>query len=224
MERMLEALKDFVVERHRMVEEQLRQHGINDPHVLAVFESVPRHLFVPEISRPWAYADSALQLSSGQTISQPFVVALMTQALHLTGSERVLEVGTGSGYQAAILSQLAAEVYTIEFIPELAESAERLLTELGLTNIHVHVGDGSKGWPPSAPYDAILVAAAAPQVPSPLLEQLSENGRLIIPVGGQGTQSLELWRREKGAFERKALIPVAFVPLRGEHGWAGNRS
>ena len=211
--------KDFVVERHRMVEEQLRPRGIDDPRVLAVVESTPRHLFVPEESHPWAYADSALQIGFGQTISQPFVVALMTQALRLTGSERVLEVGAGSGYQAAILAQLAAEVHTVEFIPELAERATRTLAELGLTNVHVHSGDGSDGWPASAPYDAILVAAAAPHIPPPLLEQLAENGRMILPVGGHGYQNLELWRREPGAFEHEAIIPVCFVPLRGKHGW-----
>lgn len=222
MDRLSEALKDFTAERHRMVEEQLRSHGIHDERVLAAFESIPRHLFVPEESRPWAYADSALQLSCGQTISQPFIVGLMTQALYLTGSERVLEVGAGSGYQAAILSQLAREVHTIEFIPELAERAAHTLTELGLGNVHIHAGDGSQGWPPSAPYDAILVAAAAPQVPQPLLDQLSENGRLILPIGGQGVQSLQLWRRDKENFEHKGMIPVVFVPLRGKYGWARN--
>jgi protein-L-isoaspartate(D-aspartate) O-methyltransferase len=223
MNRWSEALKDFVIERHRMVEEQLRSHGINDPRVLAAFESTPRHLFVSEEIRPLAYDDSALLLSCGQSISQPFIVALMTQSLRLTGSERVLEVGAGSGYQAAILAQLAREVHTIEFIPELAERAAHRLAELELTNVHVHSGDGSQGWPPSAPYDAILVAAAAPQVPHPLLEQLAENGRLILPVGKQKTQVLELWQREKGKFERRTLIPVAFVPLLGKYGWNRER-
>jgi protein-L-isoaspartate(D-aspartate) O-methyltransferase len=130
-------------------------------------------------------------------------------------------VGTGSGYQAAILSQLAGEVHTIEFIPELAERAAHTFCELGLSNVHVHIGDSSQGWMPSAPYDAILIAAAAPQVPQPLLEQLAESGRLILPVGGQGSQRLELWRREKEKLERTVLIPVAFVPLRGKHGWGG---
>jgi protein-L-isoaspartate(D-aspartate) O-methyltransferase len=187
---------------------------------LAAFESIPRHLFVPEASRPWAYSDSALQLDFGQSISQPFIVALMTQALHLTGYERVLEVGTGSGYQAAILSQLAKEVHTIEFIPELAEHAAQTLAELGLSNVHVHTGDGSQGWAPSAPYDAILVAAAAPHTPQPLMDQLADGGRLILPVGGQGAQSLQLWLRNGEAFKHKILIPVAFVLLRGKHGWA----
>jgi protein-L-isoaspartate(D-aspartate) O-methyltransferase len=210
---------DFVVERHRMVEEQLCPRGIDDPRVLAVFESTPRHLFVPEESRPWAYADSPQQIGFGQTISQPFIVALMTQLLHLSGSERVLEVGAGSGYQAAILAQLAAEVHTVEFIPELAERATCTLAGLGLANVHVHSGDGSDGWLACAPYDAILVAAAAPRVPPPLLEQLAAYGRLILPVGRYGDQELQLWQREPGAFEYKAIIPVAFVPLRGKHGW-----
>jgi protein-L-isoaspartate(D-aspartate) O-methyltransferase len=219
---MSEPLKDFAVERRRMVAEQLRSRGINDARVLAVFESTPRQLFIPEESQPWAYADAPQQIGFGQTISQPYIVALMTQLLNLTGSERVLEVGAGSGYQAAILAQLAMEVHTVEFIPELAERAARTLAELGLGNVHVHSGDGSQGWPPSAPYDAILVAAAAPQVPPPLLEQLAENGRMIIPVGRHGYQALELWRREQGTLEHKSILPVAFVPLRGRHGWAMN--
>ena len=217
---MPEPLKDFAVERHRMVEEQLRPRGIDDPRVLAVVESTPRHLFVPEESHPWAYADAPQQIGFGQTISQPYIVALMTQLLKLTGSERVLEVGAGSGYQAAILSQLAAEVETVELIPELAERAARTLAELGLDNVHVHSGDGSEGWAPSAPYDDILVAAAAPQVPPPLLEQLALHGRMILPVGRHGYQGLELWRREQETFEHEAILPVAFVPLRGKHGWA----
>lgn len=217
---MPEPLKDFTVERHRMVEEQLRPRGINDPRVLAAFESTPRQLFIPEESHFWAYADSPQPIGFGQTISQPYIVALMTQLLHLTGSERVLEVGTGSGYQAAILSQLAAEVQTVELIPELAERAARTLAELGLDNVHVHSGDGSDGWAPSAPYDAILVAAAAPQVPPPLLEQLALHGRMVLPVGNHGYQGLELWRREAGAFEHETILPVTFVPLRGKHGWA----
>jgi protein-L-isoaspartate(D-aspartate) O-methyltransferase len=214
-----ELLTDFAGERQRMVEEQLCPRGIDDPRVLAVFESTPRHLFVPEESRPWAYADSPQSIGFGQTISQPFIVALMTQLLHLTGSERVLEVGAGSGYQAAILAQLVADVDTVEFIPELAERAACTLAELGLDNVHVHSGDGSEGWPACAPYDAILVAAAAPHVPPPLLEQLAAHGRLILPVGRHGTQELQLWQREQGTFEHKAIIPVAFVPLHGRHGW-----
>jgi protein-L-isoaspartate(D-aspartate) O-methyltransferase len=221
---MPESMKDFTAERRRMVEEQLRPRGIDDPRVLAVFEATPRHLFIPEESRPWAYADSPQPIGFGQTISQPFIVALMTQFLYLTGSERVLEVGAGSGYQAAILAGLTAEVHTVELIPELAERATRTLADLGLGNVHVHSGDGSIGWPASAPYDAILVAAAAPQVPPPLLEQLAARGRLILPVGRHGTQELELWRREQGAFEYETILSVCFVPLRGKHGWARNES
>ncbi len=205
-----------------MVAEQLRPRGIDDPRLLAVFEATPRHRFIPGESLPWAYADSPLSIGFGQTISQPFIVALMTQLLGLTGTERVLEVGTGSGYQAAILVQLAAEVDTVEFIPELAERATRTLVELGLGNVRVHRGDGSVGWPESAPYDAILVAAAAPQVPPPLLEQLALGGRLVLPVGRGGYQELELWRRKPDGFEHEAILPVAFVPLRGRHGLPGD--
>ena len=164
----------LVDERYRMVDEQLRMRGIQDGRVLAAFRSVPRHLFVPEESRPWAYADCPQPIGYGQTISQPYVTALMTESLRLAGSERILEVGTGSGYQTAILAHLAAEVHTIEIIPELAERAARTFAELGLTNIHSHIGDGSLGWPESALYDAILVAAAAPDVPQLLLDQLAE--------------------------------------------------
>lgn len=202
-----------------MVAEQLRPRGIHDPRVLAAFESIPRHLFVPPEYQPWAYNDSPQPIGHDQTISQPYIVALMSERLTLTGSERVLEVGTGSGYQAAILSKLAAEVHTVELLPELAERAHRTLEALGLTNVHVHCADGSQGWPQSAPYQAILVAAAAPKVPQPLLEQLAEGGRLILPVGARGFQRLELWRREGSAFSSEEILPVAFVLLRGKHGW-----
>lgn len=211
--------RKFVHERFRMVDEQLRMRGIQDPRVLAVYKLIPRHLFVPKESRPWAYADCPQPIGFGQTISQPYVTALMSESLHLTGPERVLEVGTGSGYQTAILSQLSAEVHTIEIIPELAERAARTFIELGLTNIHSHIGDGSQGWPESAPYDAILVAAAAPRVPALLLDQLAEGGRMILPIGARGGQQLELWRREQGGFEHEVILLVAFVPLRGKDGW-----
>jgi protein-L-isoaspartate(D-aspartate) O-methyltransferase len=210
---------DFAEERRRMVDDQLVRRGIHDPRLLAAFESVPRHLFLPEAERIWAYADSAQPIGHEQTISQPYIVALMTQALCLTGSERVLEVGTGSGYQAAILAQLAVEIHTIELIPELAEGAARMLADLGLVNVYVHVGDGSLGWPEAMPYDAILVAAAAPRVPQPLLDQLTDGGRLVIPVGAQGYQQLELWQRHGTKYAHETLLSVAFVPLRGKHGW-----
>lgn len=209
---------DFLEQRRLMVERQLRGHGIRDRRVLEAFESIPRHLFVPEESREWAYEDHPLPIGFQQTISQPFIVAYMTQLLDLTGSERVLEVGTGSGYQAAILSALAAEVHTIEMIPELAERAAKTLAELGITNVFIHLGDGSQGWSEAAPYDAILVSAAAQRVPKPLLDQLSVDGRMILPVGKAGYQELEFWRRDGEDFSHETLLPVAFVPLVGKDG------
>ena len=211
-------LQKFPEERKWMVMHQLRAHGINEARVLAAFESIPRHLFVPESSRQWAYNDRPHLIGFGQTISQPFIVAYMTQVLELTGMERVLEVGTGSGYQAAILSRLAREVHTIELIPTLAERAARTLADLGVTNVFVHIGDGSQGWTESTPYDAIIVSAAAPRVPKPLLNQLTDHGRMILPVGESGFQKLELWQREGDSSSYKTLLPVAFVPLREEDG------
>ena len=211
--------EEYSQERKRMVVEQIASRGLRDPRLLAVMEAVPRHRFVPSDHLNWAYADGPLPIGFGQTISQPYIVAFMTDALHLTGSERVLEVGTGSGYQAAILGQLAAEVHTIEFIPELSAQAEKVLQELGFTNVHVHSGDGSLGWLEAAPYDSILVAAAAPRLPQPLMDQLAEGGRIILPVGSRGFQQLEIWERRGKKFKHEASIPVAFVPLRGEHGW-----
>ena len=210
--------RDFLAERKLMVARQLRGGGISDRRVLEAFASIPRHLFVPEESREWAYEDHPLPIGFQQTISQPYIVAYMTQWMDLTGSERVLEVGTGSGYVAAILSALALEVHTIELIPALAERAITTLTSLGLTNVFVHIGDGSQGWIEAAPYDAIMVSAAAPHVPKPLLDQLADPGRMILPVGKSGYQELELWRREGDAFLHEILLPVAFVPLRGKDG------
>jgi len=211
--------EEYSQERKRMVAEQIAIRGLRDPRLLAAMEAVPRHRFVPSDHLNWSYADGPLPIGFGQTISQPYIVAFMTDALHLTGSERVLEVGTGSGYQAAILGQLAAEVHTVEFIPELSAQAEKVLQELGFTNIHIHSGDGSLGWPEAAPYDGILVAAAAPSLPQPLMDQLAEGGRIILPVGSRGFQQLEIWERRRKKFKHEASIPVAFVPLRGEHGW-----
>ena len=212
-------MDEFESERKRMVAEQIRGRGLHDPRLLAAFESVPRHLFVPEKYHHLAYADGPLPIGHGQTISQPYIVALMTHLLELTGDERVLEVGTGSGYQAAILSRLAGEVHTVEIVPELAKQAEKVLCETGCANVHVHLADGSLGWPDAAPYDAILVAAAAPSAPQPLLDQLADGGRMVIPVGGQGYQELEVWRREGEKFKSRRVVAVAFVPLRGEYGW-----
>jgi len=200
-----------------MVEEQIRLRGLREPRLLAAFERVPRHLFVRECDRVFAYDDAPLPIESGQTISQPYIVALMTDLLGLQGGERVLEVGTGSGYQAAILANLVKEVHTIEFLPKLAAQAGRLLSEY--PNVFCHVGDGSLGWPQDAPYDGILVTAAAPSAPLPLLDQLKDGGRLVIPVGEPGDQILEVWLRRGEEFDCRRDVRVAFVPLHGKHGW-----
>ncbi len=200
-----------------MVEEQIMQRGLREPRLLAAFERVPRHLFVRECDRVLAYDDSPLPIGFGQTISQPYIVALMTDLLRLQGSERVLEVGTGSGYQAAILSCLAKEVHTVEFLPQLAARAERILSEY--PNVFCHMGDGSLGWPQAAPYVGILVTAAAPDIPMTLLDQLEDSGRLVIPIGEPGNQVLEVWVRCGEEFDCRREVRVAFVPLRGKHGW-----
>ena len=202
-----------------MLTEQIEARGLHEPRLLAALEAVPRHLFVPEAYRAHAYEDRALTIGSGQTISQPYMVAFMTHLLDLKGDERVLDVGTGSGYQTAILAQLAREVHTIEYLPQLAESAEKSLGSLGLQNIHFHTGDGSLGWPDAAPYQGIIVAAAAPSAPKPLLEQLSDGGALVIPIGmTREDQVLQVWRRNGDQFESRDVFGVAFVPLRGKHG------
>lgn len=207
----------YEVERHRMVVEQIMRRGIRDPRLLQAMKTVPRHLFVPEEVRHLAYADGPLPIGFGQTISQPFIVAFMTDLLRLKGDERVLEVGTGSGYQAAILAQLAREVHTVEMIPPLAERAAALLA--AYPNVYCHQGDGSLGWPEAQPYDGIIVTAAAPRVPPSLLAQLAEGGRLVLPVGSRGDQLLEVWEREGEEYKKRVELPVAFVPLRGRDGW-----
>jgi len=212
----------YINERWRMVEEQIAGRSIQDQRLLEVMRSVPRHCFVPAEYRHLAYADGPLPIGSGQTISQPYIVALMTQALQLNDEDRVLEIGTGSGYQAAILAHLAGEVYTIERHKGLARRAADTLEELGLTNVTVHIGDGSLGLPQYAPYQAIIVTAAAPRVPQTLLEQLDDGGRMVIPVGGQMGQYLEYWVRRGTRYTQDALVPVAFVPLRGKLGWEDN--
>ncbi len=211
--------REFALERHQMVERQIVRRGVREPRLLTVFERVPRHLFVPKELRYAAYDDCALPIGFGQTISQPYIVALMASLLELSGSERVLEVGTGSGYQAAILSQLAREIYTIEFIPALATRAEKALADLGYVNVHVCIGDGSLGQPEFAPYAGIIVAASAPNVPEPLLEQLADSGRLVLPVGAQGFQLLQVWKRHGDEYDKRVSTGVAFVPLRGKYGW-----
>ena len=199
----------------------LRRQGICDERVLAAIGRVPRDRFVPEAERGEAWANVALPIGAGQTISQPFVVALMTEALALRGPERVLEVGTGSGYQTAILAELAAEVVSVERHPELATEAEPTLRQLGYHNVAIHVGDGTTGWPDAAPYDRIIVTAAGPRVPPPLLAQLHEDGgRLVIPVGEPDDQQLVVVERQGDRTRERRLGPVRFVPLIGRAGWA----
>ena len=200
-----------------MVGEQLAapDRGIRDPAVLQAMEKVPRHRFVPREVMGAAYADCPLPIGCGQTISQPYVVAFMTEQLRLQPRDRVLEIGTGSGYQAAILAELAAEVYTIEIVASLAERAQTTLAELGYTNIHVRAGDGYAGWPEAAPFDAIIATCAPESVPPPLVEQLKDGGRMIIPVGPTNAQELVLLRKKGGRIRRQAVLPVRFVPMTG---------
>ena len=205
--------------RLAMVETQIRKRGVSSVRVLDAMAHVPRHEFVPEKFRALAYADKPLPIGEGQTISQPFMVAAMTEALELEGAERVLEVGTGSGYQAAVLSRLAREVITVESRTPLALAAQQRLTELGYANVHVHNGDGSAGFPDAAPYDAILVTAGAPSIPQIFVGQLREGGRVVIPVGDTENQKLVQAKLEHGNLISRALFDCRFVPLLGRHGW-----
>jgi protein-L-isoaspartate(D-aspartate) O-methyltransferase len=200
------------VERQRMVDEQIIPRGIKDPSVLAVMRRVPRHRFVPTPYSAFAYMDGPLPIGHGQSISQPSLVAMMTEALALKKTDKVLEVGTGSGYQAAVLAELAGKVLTVEILEPLARQAERTLAELGYHNVRVRVGDGYQGWPEEAPFDAIIVTAAPDHVPQPLLNQLAIGGRMILPVG-RFFQTLELYRRTAEGYEHKTLTLVRFVPL-----------
>jgi len=196
-----------------MVEEQLRRRGIADSRVLAAMGEIPREAFLPDTEKHNAYQDCALPLSHGQTISQPLMVAMSVEALRLRGDETVLEVGAGSGYQAAVLSKLAKKVYAIEIIPELVAGATRAISSLGIDNVELICADGRKGWPPGAPYDGIVVAAAAEEVPPVLVEQLREGGRLVIPVGGKWGQALQASRKREGKLETEELCHCVFVPL-----------
>ena len=205
--------------RIAMVETQLRRRGISDAAVLKAMSAVPRHEFVPPEFRGRAYEDAPLPIGEGQTISQPYIVAAMTAALHLGGDERVLEVGSGSGYQAAILSLLAKEVLGIESRSQLATAASRRLEQLGFANVHLHSGDGTLGLPEWAPFDAILVAAAAPAAPGPLLAQLADNGRMVVPVGDVENQELQLIHKAGDRFRVTTLDGCRFVPLVGAFGW-----
>jgi len=202
-----------------MVRRQIEVRGIRGEKLLEALRRVPRHRFTPQIDWRQAYEDHPLPIGAGQTISQPYMVALMTERLELTGEERVLEIGTGSGYQTAILSLLAERVYTVERVGELARRAEETFSRLGYDNIEVKIDDGTRGWEEHSPYDGIIVTAGAPEVPPPLLEQLGEGGRLVIPVGGGYSQSLAIFRKERGKIQRRDECGCVFVPLIGEYGW-----
>lgn len=205
--------------RRQMVERQLKARDIEDPRVLAAMGRVPRHLFVEPAMERFAYEDRPLPIGASQTISQPYIVALMTQLIQVKPGDRVLEVGTGSGYQAAVLSELAADVYTVEIVPSLADAARARLEALGYRNVHVQQGDGYEGWAEQAPFDGIIVTAGAPQIPPPLISQLRDGGRMAIPVGGAGTtQDLILGRKVGGKFMARSIAPVLFVPLTGKGG------
>ncbi len=212
-------MRDFAKERLAMVEEQLKRRGIRDGRVLEAMSKVPRHTFVPEAHRGAAYEDRPLPIGEGQTISQPYMVAVMTQSLELKGEERVLEIGTGSGYQTAILAELAKEVCTIERIPALLERAQSTLQSLGYENIFFKIGDGTKGWPEKAPFDGIIVTAGAPEIPQTLLAQLADGGRLVIPVGPRYTQTLYKVMRRGKNYQEEDITGCVFVPLLGEYGW-----
>lgn len=206
-------------ERLRMIEEQLRKRGVHDQRVLSAMGKIPRHLFLNEDTSPLAYTDGPVQIGFGQTLSQPYMAALMTQSLALQGHEKVLEIGTGSGYQTALLLELADEVYSIERIGELAARAERILRKLGYTRFHIRVGDGTAGWPEAAPFDAIMVTAGAPRIPDQLLLQLNDGGRLVIPVGSRFSQTLYVCKKRGEGIETEESTQCVFVPLIGKEGW-----
>ena len=205
----------FLGPRREMVANQIERRGIEDRRVLDAMREVPRHRFVPEGYRGEAYTDYPLPIGEGQTISQPYIVALMTSLLDLDGDESVLEIGTGSGYQAAVLARLVRQVYSIEILPALGEQARRTLSDLGVTNVEVRVGDGYKGWPEKAPFDGIIVTAAPERVPEPLIQQLKIGGKLVIPVGNFWQNLLVITKTADGV-EKRTVLPVRFVPMTGE--------
>ncbi len=213
----------FRNEREWMVKNTIAARGVRDQRVLKAMVELPRHLFGMQENCEDAYADRPLPIGCGQTISQPYIVALMTELLHLSGDEKVLEVGTGSGYQAALLGLLVKEVHTIEQHAELSRNAQKVIRNLDFDNIHFHIGDGSLGLPAEAPFEGIMVTAGAPLVPKPLLDQLSDGGRLVIPVGSRFSQDLQLWWRDGVEFNSESICGVMFVPLRGQHGWDGEK-
>lgn len=211
---------DYSIARRRMVAQHVTARGITDDAVIRVMEHIPRHLFVEEALQGQAYTDYALPIGEKQTISQPYIVAAMTAALNLKSSDRVLEVGTGSGYQAAVLSRLVAHVYSVERIASLARRARRILDSIGCSNVHIQVSDGTSGWSEQAPFDAIIVTAGAPAVPQQYLEQLAVGGRLLIPVGSGSSQVLKrIVRTAEQNYSEDDLLDCRFVPLIGEHGW-----
>ena len=212
-------IENYTRQREKMVREQISRRGVRDPLVLDAMRHVPRHCFVPGDQQRWAYSDNALPLALGQTVSQPYIVAVMTELLGLTGGETVLDVGAGSGYQAAVLAQIAGQVHSIERLPELAEKARKTLVSLKIENVTIHIGDGTLGLPEFSPYQGILVAAAAPHVPAALLAQLDEGAKLVIPVGEQHSQTIEIWQKRGNQYTHRTHIPVAFVPLIGKDGW-----
>ena len=214
-------MSELKEQRDRMVEDQIAARGVRDPAVLEAMRAVPREQFVPERLREFAYADEPLPIEDGQTISQPYVVAAMIEAVRPKPGERALEIGTGSGYSAAVLATIVAEVYTIERLAGLAESASRRLADLGYANVHVRHANGTLGWPEHAPYDIIIVTAGGPKVPRPLLDQLAVGGRLVMPVGSWrvGQRLVRVIRAGDGRYEYERLEEVAFVPLIGEEGW-----
>ncbi|MDD4979928.1 MAG: protein-L-isoaspartate(D-aspartate) O-methyltransferase [Candidatus Omnitrophica bacterium] len=210
---------DYEILRKRMVEEQLIGRGIRDKKVLEAFGKVERHKFVPEDLRMNAYADFPIPLDEGQTISQPYIVALMTECLNLSPKDKILEIGTGSGYQTAILAELAGEVYSVERFEALAEKARTLLNSLGYKNIKIKAGDGTLGWKEEAPFDKIIVTASSPKIPPPLTEELGENGKLILPLGENFSQTLTLVEKKEGKLQPLNICGCVFVPLIGKYGW-----
>ena len=210
------AAADFAAQRQRMVEQQLKPRGIKDQRVLAAMAKVPRQEFVPADERIGAYEDGPLPIDYGQTISQPYIVAFMTEQLRPKPTDRVLEIGSGSGYQAAILAELVTDVYTIEIIEPLAKSAEATMQRLGYKNVHIKVGDGYQGWPEEAPFDAVIVTCAPENVPQPLIDQLQNGGRMVIPVGERFAQQLYLLEKKNGRLKESATLPVRFVPMQRE--------